>query len=68
MKCYLKINSSVPLSRCDASGRLSIPDTFGACQDIAAQHAELIGVGGKAMMSRGLFWLTPLTRTSDHAW
>lgn len=66
MKCYLKTENRVELSRCDCLGRLSIPDTFGACQDIAALHAEMIGIGGKKMADLGLFWLTTRTRIRFH--
>lgn len=66
MNCVLRSSYHVPLSRCDLTGRLSIPDTFAACQDIATEHAERIGVGGNAMMSQGLFWLTARTRIRFH--
>ena len=49
-------------SVCDAAGRLSIPDTFGAFMDIAALHAELLGVGLEAMAAKERFWLTVKTQ------
>ncbi len=49
-------------SVCDAAGRLGIPDIFGAFMDIAAIHAELLGVGLDAMAARDRFWLTVKTR------
>ena len=38
------------------------PAAFTIFQGIAAQHAELIGVGAAAMAKRGEFWLTVHTR------
>ena len=36
----------VPLSHCDETGRLSVQGALGEFMDIAALHAEQIGVGG----------------------
>ena len=47
---------------CDAAAQLSPLAAFTIFQGIAAQHAELIGVGGAAMAKRGEFWLTVHTR------
>ena len=52
----------VPLSHCDETGRLSVQGALGEFMDIAALHAEQIGVGGADMAKRGLFWLTVRTR------
>ena len=49
-------------SLCDFDGKLSIPDCFSVFQDIAADHAERLGVGADAMINRGLFWLTVKTK------
>ena len=49
-------------SVCDASGHLSYPGAFGLFQDMAAAHAELLGVGFEAMLARKYFWLTVKTR------
>ena len=46
----------------DARGLLGVPDTFRAFMDMAAIHAELIGVGFDAMAKRDMFWLTVKTR------
>ena len=46
----------------DASGMLGYYETFRAFMDMAAIHAELLGLGFDAMFSRGLFWLTVKTR------
>lgn len=46
----------------DASGRLGFADTFGIFQDIAAAHAERIGVGFAALAQKDMFWLTVKTQ------
>ena len=43
----------VPLSHCDETGRLSVQGALGEFMDIAALHAEQIGVGGADMAKRG---------------
>ena len=48
----------VPLSHCDETGRLSVQGALGEFMDIAALHAEQIGVGFAAMARRREFWLT----------
>jgi len=45
----------------DARGRLGIYETFRAFMDMAAIHAELLGVGYQALLEKGLFWLTVKT-------
>ncbi len=52
----------VPLSRCDDRGLLSLPGLFTWCMDLAAAHAEEIGLGMDDTLGRGLFWLTVRTR------
>lgn len=47
---------------CGQAGRLTPLGAFTVFQNLAAQHAEEIGVGGGAMAERGLFWLTVHTR------
>ena len=46
----------------DAAGLLGVPDAFGLCMDIAAMHAEALGVGFRALAERDLFWLTVKTQ------
>lgn len=48
----------------DARGRLGIYETFRAFMDIAAIHAELLGVGYQALLDKGLFWLTVKTQVN----
>lgn len=47
---------------CDASGALSPLAAFTIFQGIAAQHAEVLGVGSSVMAKKGEFWLTVHTR------
>lgn len=49
-------------SRCDATARLSLHSIFVLFQDIASEHAESLGIGGAALVQKGLFWLTVRTR------
>ncbi len=58
---YQKCITVTP-SLCDASFSLGIAQQFGLLQDIAAEHAEALGVGGAAMTARGAFWLAVHTR------
>ena len=46
----------------DHNGMLGYYETFRAFMDMAAIHAELLGVGFEAMFKRRLFWLTVKTR------
>ena len=49
-------------SVCDASGRLSFPDAFALCMDIAAAHAQALGCGLYDLAPRDLFWVTVKTQ------
>lgn len=53
-------------SVCDSTARLGIPNTFALFMDMATVHAEMLGCGAGAMMSRGLFWLTVRTKIRFH--
>ena len=57
-------NLKVTPGYADASGRLGIYETFRAFMDMAAIHAELLGVGFAAMAAKGLFWLTVKTQVN----
>lgn len=46
----------------DSTGRLGIYETFRIFMDMAAKHAELIGVGLYDLGERSLFWLTAKTK------
>lgn len=52
----------VATSRCDAEGKLSVTQIFNMFQDMAAEHAQYLGIGGANMFARGIFWLTIRTR------
>lgn len=62
MKNYHEKVLYVTPSLCDAGSRLSIQSVFVLFQDAAAEHAELLGIGGTAMAEKGLFWLTVRTK------
>lgn len=57
----------IAASMCDFSGRLGLADLFSLFMDIAAEHAEQIGLGGEDMARSGRFWLTVRTRIRVHA-
>ena len=57
-------NTVISPSMCDGSGNLGYADIFALFQDIAAEHAEEIGVGAAAMQEKGVFWL--VTQTKVH--
>lgn len=46
----------------DSTGKLGIYETFRLFMDMAAKHAELIGVGLYDLGERSLFWLTSKTK------
>ena len=48
----------------DCTGRLGIYETFRALMDMAAIHAEELGVGFEAMARRDTFWLTVKTQVN----
>ncbi|MBO6060565.1 MAG: hypothetical protein J6P98_00420 [Clostridia bacterium] len=48
----------------DARGLFGIPDTFRAFMDMAAIHAEVLGLGFRALAAKDMFWLT--VKTSVH--
>ena len=47
-------NTVISPSMCDGSGNLGYADIFALFQDIAAEHAEEIGVGAAAMQEKGV--------------
>lgn len=49
-------------SICDFEGKLSYAEAFGLFMDIASAHAEMLGIGVKAMAQKNLFWLTVKTQ------
>lgn len=64
--CFTKKYDVMP-DLCDAEGNISPLGVFTIFQGLAAQHAELIGVGSAAMAARGEFWLTVHNRVDFFA-
>ena len=62
MENTLKRNMLVYPGICDYSGDLGVPDTFGICMDLAAEHANSLGIGMWDLAARHFFWLTVKTR------
>ena len=62
MEAQLSRDLTVLPSVCDAQMKLSIPDLFAWFMDIATLHAEQLGVGAGALMSRGISWITVKTK------
>ena len=59
---YYRREGIVAPSLCDASFHLGLAQQISLMQDIAAEHAERLGVGAAAMTERGAFWLAVRTR------
>lgn len=49
-------------SLADASGKLGFAGCFGLFMDIAAEHAEELGMGQSSLSRKGLFWITAKSR------
>lgn len=62
MEAQLSREFMVLPSVCDAQLKLSIPDLFAWFMDIATLHAEELGVGANALVSRGISWITVKTK------
>lgn len=52
----------ISTSLTDVKSTLSPDKVFTIFQDMASEHAEILGIGGYVMMDRGLFWMTIRTR------
>lgn len=52
----------VPASRCGADGKLSVPAIFDLFMDLAAEHAQELGMGLQPLRVRGIIWVTVRTR------
>lgn len=57
----------VTASLCDASGRLGLAQTFSILQDLASEHAALLGVGAEALLACGQYWVVTHTRLNVFA-
>lgn len=62
MTAKFEKNTIIESSRCDLDGLLAYAHAFSIFQDIAGEHADLIGVSLPALMKRDLFWLTVRTK------
>jgi len=49
-------------SMCGKDSRMRHHSVFELFMDMASEHAEILGIGGTALMARGQFWLTVRTR------
>ena len=49
-------------SICDAEGKLGVKNTFDCFMDLAAEHAQSLGVGYYDMVKRGCIWVAVRTR------
>ena len=55
-------NLIISPSNADLTGKLSYPAAFSIFMDLAAEHAELLGLGSAAMAEKNRFWLTVKTK------
>ena len=53
-------------SWCDDTALLSVPSLFAIFQDLASEHAPLMGMGAPDLAKDGLFWLTVKTKIRIH--
>ena len=66
MTCHIKNELTVLPSVCDNTAKISIPSIFSVFMDIAAEHAQILGVGSDEMQEKNLFWLTAKTKIKIH--
>ncbi len=62
MQGFYKKDYLINTSYTDANSTLAPAKVFTIFQDMASEHAEILGVGGYTMLAKGLFWLTIRTR------
>ena len=62
MENLWKREYDVLTSLCDAEGRLGIRNIFDIFMDMAADHAQHLGVGYHAMLERRCYWVAVRTR------
>ena len=62
MKCRFDKNYTVGPSDCDHTSKMSLPAAFDIFMDMAAEHAENLGIGATFMYKEHKFWLTAKTR------
>lgn len=62
MTAVLEKTIYLPPSRVDSEGYLGYADAFCLFMDLAAEHADLLGIGMGDLAARSLFWLTAKTK------
>ena len=62
MNNTLHTSFKVLSSTCDMEGKLGVYNTFNFFMDMAAEHAERIGVGFYAMLEQRCYWVAVRTR------
>ncbi len=62
MQNFLEKEEVLLSSKLDYAGKLKLSGLFDLFMDLAAEHAEYIGVGYKAMLEHRAFWLAVRTR------
>ena len=62
MQQVFEQQTDISPSLADSQGLLSYPGAFALFQDLAASHAERLGIGLKAMTEKKFFWLTVRTK------
>lgn len=62
MQNYLEKEEVLLTSKLDYAGRLKTAGLFDLFMDLAAEHAEYIGVGYESMLAHRAFWLAVRTR------
>ena len=62
MEAQLSRDLTILPSLCDAGLKLSVPDLFAQFMDVATLHAEELGVGANALVSKGISWITVKTK------
>lgn len=62
MRDVLEYDIALAPGYCDHTEQLSVPETFRLFQDIAAVHAQSLGLGYYHLLEKDLFWLTVKTK------
>lgn len=62
MRNFLEKEEVLLTSKLDYAGRLKLSGLFDLFMDLAAEHAEIIGVGYRSMLEHRAFWLAVRTR------
>ena len=68
MENRLDKNYIVPMSQCGNNSRLNIVGLFNTFMDLATEHGENIGLGGKVLAAQGLFWVASKTKIKVHTY